>query len=172
MGIGHAILRLQNVFGEGQSLRNPYTGILSIFSTRIRLRLPVPIFEDGEETRDFVHVGDVADALLACAESASPNGEPLNVGSGEATSVMKVATLLCRAMESDVVPHVTGEYRIGDIRHNFADISRLERLTGVRLKISLEGGLDRFCKWVVTQPIPKDMLEKANSELKARRMMG
>jgi dTDP-L-rhamnose 4-epimerase len=172
MRMRHPILRLQNVFGEGQSLRNPYTGILSIFSTRIRLGLPVPIFEDGEETRDFVHVEDVADALLACAESASANGEPLNVGSGQATSVMKVATLLCRAMESDVVPHVTGEYRIGDIRHNFADIERLETLTGVRPKISLEEGLDRFCKWVVTQPIPKDMLEKANAELKARRMMG
>jgi len=172
MGIGHSILRLQNVFGEGQSLRNPYTGILSIFSTRIRLGLPVPVFEDGGESRDFVHVEDVADAMLACAETAAPDGATVNVGSGEGTSVMQVAKLLCRAMDSDIVPHVTGEYRIGDIRHNFADIHRLETVTGVRPKISLEGGLDRFCKWVATQPIPNDMLERANAELKARKMMG
>jgi dTDP-L-rhamnose 4-epimerase len=172
MGIAHSILRLQNVFGEGQSLRNPYTGILSIFSTRIRLGLPLPMFEDGEESRDFVHVEDVADAMLACAENADPDGEPLNVGSGEPTSVMQVARLLCRAMNSDVVPHVTGEYRIGDIRHNFADTERLETLTGLRPKISLEQGLKRFCEWVATQPIPNDLLERANAELKARRMMG
>ena len=172
MGIGHSILRLQNVFGEGQSLQNPYTGILSIFSTRIRLGLPVPIFEDGEESRDFVHVEDVTDAMLACAEKTRPDGAPVNVGSGEGTSVMQVAKLLCRAMDSDIVPHVTGEYRIGDIRHNFADIQRLETVTGVRPKISLEAGLDRFCKWVATQPIPNDMLERANAELKSRKMMG
>jgi dTDP-L-rhamnose 4-epimerase len=172
MGIAHAVLRFQNVFGEGQSLANPYTGILSIFSTRIRLGLPLPIFEDGEETRDFVHVEDVANAVLAYVENPSPDGATLNVGSGRATSVLEVATLLCRVMGSDIVPHVTGEYRVGDIRHNFADVEELERLTGFRPRISLESGMERFCGWVERQPVPADMLDKANAELKARKMMG
>lgn len=172
MGIRHSILRLQNVFGEGQSLRNPYTGILSIFSTRLRLGLPLPIFEDGEETRDFVHVEDVADAMLTCVESAEADGATFNVGSGEPTSVMHVARLLCAAMGSKVIPHVTGEYRVGDIRHNFADIDRLEKVTGFRPRIPLQSGLERFCSWVAEEPLPADMLDQANAELKARGMMG
>ncbi|WP_223276691.1 NAD-dependent epimerase/dehydratase family protein [Sphingomonas daechungensis] len=113
LGIGHSILRFQNVFGEGQSLSNPYTGILSIFSTRIRLGLPLPIFEDGEESRDFVHVEDVVAAVLRCAERPLQDGVTLNVGRGEAASIMHVAQLLCRIMGSNTEPHVTGEYRLG-----------------------------------------------------------
>jgi dTDP-L-rhamnose 4-epimerase len=160
------------VFGEGQSLSNPYTGILSIFSTKIRLGLPLPIFEDGEETRDFVHVDDVAAAVLRCVESPVRHGVTLNVGSGEPTSVIEVTRLLSRVMGSGIEPHVTGQYRIGDIRHNFADITELQRATGLRPTISLEEGMRRFCAWVTTQPIPQDLLEKANSELKSRRLMG
>jgi dTDP-L-rhamnose 4-epimerase len=172
MGIAHAILRFQNVFGEGQSLSNPYTGILSIFSTRIRLGLPLPIFEDGAESRDFVHVEDVANAVLACVEKPAAEGTTLNVGSGEPTPVMDVAKLLCRVMKSGIVPHVTGEYRVGDIRHNFADVGRLERAAGFRPQIPLEAGMERFCAWVATEPVPADMLDKANAELRARKMMG
>ena len=171
MGLAHAILRFQNVYGEGQSLANPYTGILSIFSTRIRLGLPLPIFEDGEETRDFVHVEDVAEAVLRCVEKPSRKGVTLNVGSGIPTSVMDVAQLLCRVMGSDIVPHVTGEYRVGDIRHNFADLQELERTTGFRPRISLEPGMSRFCAWVAEQPVLQDLLDKANAELKARKLM-
>lgn len=169
--IPHSILRFQNVFGEGQSLSNPYTGILSIFSTRIRLGLPLPIFEDGEETRDFVHVEDVAKAVLRCIEGYSDGGMTLNVGRGEPTPIIEVARLLCRLMGSNIEPHVTGEYRLGDIRHNFASIDRLERVTGHRPAIKLDEGMRRFCDWVATQPIPQDLLEKANSELRARKLM-
>lgn len=172
MGISHSILRFQNVFGEGQSLKNPYTGILSIFSTRIRLGLPLPIFEDGKESRDFVHVEDVAAAVLACVERPAQKGAVLNVGSGKAVSVLDVAQALCRTMGSPIAPHVTGEYRIGDIRHNFADVGRLERVTGLQPKIALEEGLERFCTWLAGEPVPQDMLENANAELRARRMMG
>jgi dTDP-L-rhamnose 4-epimerase len=172
MGIAHSILRFQNVFGEGQSLSNPYTGILSIFSTRIRLGLPLPIFEDGRETRDFVHVEDVANAVLSCVERSPEMGATLNVGSGKPASIMAVAKLLCRVMGSNVVPHVTGEYRLGDIRHNFADIDSLEAATGFRPHISLDEGMERFCDWVAAQPLPADMLDHANAELKARGMMG
>jgi len=172
MGIAHAIMRFQNVFGEGQSLKNPYTGILSIFSTRVRLGLPLPIFEDGEETRDFVHVEDVAKAVLRCVEEPAVEGVILNVGSGTPSSVMEVAELLCSVMGSDIVPHVTGEFRVGDIRHNFADIEELERTTGFSPGIALEVGMARFCDWVTNQPLPQDLLDSANSELKARNLMG
>jgi dTDP-L-rhamnose 4-epimerase len=171
LGLSHAILRFQNVYGEGQSLRNPYTGILSIFSTRIRLGLPLPIFEDGEETRDFVHVKDVAAAVLGCVDLSPTKGVRVNVGRGEAVSIMTVTRLLCQIMGSEISPHVTGEYRVGDIRHNFADISRLESAIGVRPAVSLEEGMKSFCSWVATQPIPEDLLEKANSELRARKLM-
>ncbi len=171
LGIAFTILRFQNVFGEGQSLRNPYTGILSIFSTRIRLGQSLPIFEDGEETRDFVHVEDVAAALLRCIDRPAGGGVTLNVGSGQPTSIMSVARLLQRIMGSEIEPHVTGEYRVGDIRHNFADISRLESVIGFRPRISVEDGMRRFAKWVQTQPVPEDLLEQANAELKARKLM-
>lgn len=172
LGINHAVLRFQNVFGEGQSLNNPYTGILSIFSTRIRLGLPLPIFEDGEETRDFVHVEDVASAILRCAGHGLPGGATINVGMGQPTSIMAVAQLLCRIMGSDIVPHVTAQYRVGDIRHNFADTARLQALAGAGAQVTLDVGMRRFCEWVRTQPIPQDLLDQANAELQARNLMG
>jgi dTDP-L-rhamnose 4-epimerase len=171
LGIPHSILRFQNVFGEGQSLSNPYTGILSIFSTRIRLGLALPIFEDGEETRDFVHVEDVATAVLRCIERPTFPGVTLNVGSGRPVSIMSVARMLQKSMGSTVEPHVTGQYRVGDIRHNFADISRLESVIGFRPAISVEAGMRRFCDWVRTQPVPQDLLDRANAELRARKLM-
>jgi dTDP-L-rhamnose 4-epimerase len=171
LGIAHAVLRFQNVFGEGQSLRNPYTGILSIFSTRIRLGQSLPIFEDGEETRDFVHVDDVGVALLECVEKPLRKGATLNVGSGEPQSIITVARLLAELMGSNVEPHVTGEYRVGDIRHNFADISGSEAVIGYRPQVSIEEGLRRFVEWVRSEPIPQDLLEQANAELKARKLM-
>lgn len=171
LGIANGILRFQNVFGEGQSLKNPYTGILSIFSTRIRLGLSLPIFEDGEETRDFVHVEDVAAALLRCIERPVRGGVTLNVGSGRATSIMEIARMLQQTLGSNIEPHVTGEYRVGDIRHNHADISRLESVLGYSPAVSVESGIGRFAEWVRTQPIPEDLLERANAELKARKLM-
>jgi dTDP-L-rhamnose 4-epimerase len=171
LGIASSILRFQNVFGEGQSLGNPYTGILSIFSTRLRLGLPLSIFEDGEETRDFVHVEDVAKAILQVVKRPT-DGATLNVGYGSPVRIMDAARLLCRLMGSAIEPQVTGEYRLGDIRHGFADISKLESTTGFRPRISLETGMKRFCDWVVGQATPDDLLDRANAELRARRMMG
>lgn len=171
LGIAHSILRFQNVFGEGQSLTNPYTGILSIFSTKIRLGQSLPVFEDGEELRDFVHVEDVANAVLRSIGRAGAGGVTLNVGSGTPMSIMGVARLIQKTMGSSTEPQVTGQYRVGDIRHNFADISRLESELGFRPAISAEAGMRRFCDWVVTQPIPEDLVERANAELAARKLM-
>jgi len=171
-GVGYAILRLQNVYGEGQSLNNPYTGILSIFSTRIRMGKVLPLFEDGLETRDFVHVDDVVSAIVRCLETDSPPNTTINVGSGIATSVLDVATELSRALNKPVNVQVTGEYRLGDIRHNWADISRLRDVLGLKPTVYLADGLKRFADWVSTQPLPDDGLDRANAELRARNLMG
>ncbi len=171
-GIGHTILRLQNVYGEGQSLNNPYTGILSIFSTRIRRGLELPIFEDGLESRDFVHVSDVAAAFLAAVEAETPANCVINVGSGVATPVIEIARALCRSFEAPENVRVTGQFRLGDIRHNVADIRRLVERLGHVPAVSLSEGLKRFATWVSRQPLPEDQLGRANEELARRKMMG
>jgi dTDP-L-rhamnose 4-epimerase len=170
--IEHAILRLQNVYGEGQSLNNPYTGILSIFSTRIRRGQVLPIFEDGEETRDFIHVQDVARALTAAATTEVLSHRVFNVGSGIKTTVMEIAGVLTDVMGHSRNIRVTGEYRLGDIRHNFADTTRLASLIGEQPGLTLEEGLQRFAMWVTGQMLPEDGLERANSELRGRKLMG
>ena len=171
LGIDYAILRLQNVYGAGQSLGNPYTGILSIFSTRIRHGRSLPIFEDGLESRDFVHVSDVARAFLLSVSCASQLSAVINVGSGLGTSVLDIAKLLISAFDSKVPIEITSEYRIGDIRHNIADISRLQSLLAFAPDISLVDGINSFVEWVAVQKLPSDRLDEANAELRTRRLM-
>lgn len=171
MGIDYTIFRLQNVYGERQSLNNPYTGILSIFSTKIRRDSVLPLFEDGLESRDFVHVDDVTDALLAGLLAEKSPNTIVNVGSGIATSVKEVAEELTIAFGKVPNVQVTGQFRVGDIRHNYADISRLNEMLGVHPKVTLKAGLKRFAEWVLQQPLPEDQLEKANQELRARKLM-
>ena len=171
-GIANAILRFQNVYGEGQSLRNPYTGILSIFSSRIRLGLPVEVFEDGKESRDFVHVDDVAAAVAHFVDHPAMDGVTLNVGSGKPIAVLELAKLLGEVMGTNAEPVVSGRYRAGDIRHNFADTSRFKQITGLTQRVTLETGIQRFCDWVAEQPVPEDLLERANAELAARKLLG
>jgi len=171
IGVDHAILRFQNVYGEGQSLKNPYTGILSIFSTRIRRGLDLPIFEDGLESRDFVHVEDVARSIVSAISSPTPIGDIVNIGSGVGISVIDVARQLMNALEIEVPMRITGQFRIGDIRHNIADISRFSMLLPGGPQISLSEGLSRFAKWVKTQPLPEDMLDVANELLREKKLM-
>jgi dTDP-L-rhamnose 4-epimerase len=171
LGLSFAILRLQNVYGEGQSLLNPYTGVLSIFSTRIRRGFHLPLYEDGEETRDFVHVDDVARSIVAALCASGPIDAAINVGSGRGTSLREVAEKLAEAFDADPDVVVTGEYRLGDIRHNCADIDRLRARLGVTPEVDLDHGLRRFAAWVRTQPIPADASDGAAAELKARKLM-
>lgn len=170
LGLTWGILRLQNVYGEGQSLQNPYTGILSIFSTLIRRDLPLPIYEDGQESRDFIHVSDVTRAFEAAL--AQPPNQVINVGSGQATSILEVATKLSHAF--NVTPNlvITQQFRLGDIRHNCADISQLKAVLGITPHISLTEGLARFADWVQDQPLPEDQQGRATAELTSRKMMG
>jgi dTDP-L-rhamnose 4-epimerase len=147
VGIGAVALRYQNVYGAGQSLSNPYTGILSIFSREMLAGRDVEIFEDGEESRDFVHVLDVARANVAALE-ASADGAVLNVGSGERTSVLEIARRLAANYGFGGRTVVSGRFRAGDIRHNCADVSALERVLAIRPEVSLDEGLAEFCTWV------------------------
>jgi dTDP-L-rhamnose 4-epimerase len=170
-GLPYAILRFQNVYGPGQSLNNPYTGILSIFSTRIRRGLNLPIFEDGQESRDFVHISDVANAITLCLTTPAAEGCILNVGSGIPTSVQGVAELLVRAFKGHSRTELTAQYRLGDIRHCYADLSAIQLLVGFTPKVSLEEGLAGFAAWVSTQPLPEDRLDQANKILLDRGLM-
>lgn len=171
LGIPTVILRFQNVYGEGQSLRNPYTGILSIFSNRIRQHKPVYLFEDGQESRDFVHVTDVAEAVSLSVCSSNADGLILNVGSGDRTSVEVIARILKNHLKDSSEPIVSGQYRIGDIRHCSSDLSRIRTVLGFEPKVSLDDGLRQFVGWVLTQPLEQDGLDNANRELEQRGLM-
>jgi dTDP-L-rhamnose 4-epimerase len=171
LGIPSVALRFQNVYGEGQSLNNPYTGILSIFSTRIRQGKSLPIFEDGLESRDFVHVTDVARAVAAALKTDVGMFDVFNVGLGKPVSVMEIATKLMHKLGGTIAPHVTAEYRVGDIRHCYADITRIGEALGYQPQVDIDAGLDRFVAWVRTQPLPADRLDQANEELRRRKLM-
>lgn len=168
LGLRSTIFRFQNVYGEGQSLRNPYTGIISIFFNRARQGLEIPVYEDGNESRDFVHVDDVVSALCRCLDVELASGTILNVGSGVSTSVAELARTLVRLVGKDVAVRTTGQFRVGDIRHCWADQTRFRSLLGLVPSISLEDGLARFCKWAETQPVHEDRLEQATQELRQR----
>lgn len=170
LGIKPVIFRFQNVFGEGQSLRNPYTGIISIFFNRARQGLSIPIYEDGLESRDFIHVDDIVDGLEAAMTADLPDGATMNLGAGIPTSVNDLVRALLGAAGLDVPVEVTAQYRVGDIRHCFADNSEARRLLGFTPKVSLDDGLRRFCDWAGTQPAYEDRLDAAMAELRARKL--
>src|SRR6202046_535621 len=143
LGIPFLIFRLQNVYGEGQSLNNPYTGILSIFSNRIRQGKEIVLFKDGQESRDFVHVSDVAEAMALGLASDNGDGLTMNVGSGVQVSVETIArSLISQFGDAGVPMLVSGQYRLGDIRHNYADISAIGRLLTFSPKVPLEEGME------------------------------
>ncbi len=163
-----AALRFQNVFGEWQSLRNPYTGILSIFSNKMRQGLPISVFEDGKETRDFVYVIDVVRAIRSAIERLPQGFHAINIGSGEPIAVMDVAERLRSLLKSESEVRISGEFRRGDIRHCYADLSRASALLGYAPSVSFNEGLERFVRWVKTQPLVADRSEVAQAELVER----
>jgi dTDP-L-rhamnose 4-epimerase len=130
LGIPAVAFRYQNVYGPGQSLSNPYTGILSIFSTRIKNGNDISVFEDGKESRDFVYIDDIVDATVLGIENENANYNVFNVGTGERTDVLTVANTLIDKYNIPVEVKVTGNYRLGDIRDNYADLSKIKNLLG------------------------------------------
>ena len=168
IGIAAIGLRYQNVYGPGQSLSNPYTGILSIFSTQIKNNLPINIFEDGKESRDFVYIDDVVTATILAIENKNADNKVYNVGNGVATTVLEVAETLMKNYGQQVSLNITGNYRIGDIRHNYADLSKINTELGFKPEISFAEGISRFCNWVSSQQLQQSNYEKSLSEMKQK----
>lgn len=168
IGIAGVAFRYQNVYGPGQSLKNPYTGILSIFSTQIKNGNGINIFEDGKETRDFVFISDVVDATVLGIENETANNQVFNVGTGVATDVITVATELSNNYGIQVPITISGNYRLGDIRHNYADITKARQLLGFEPKVSFKEGLKQFTNWVNTQEIEEDKYQQSIDEMKAK----
>ncbi|MGL4865768.1 MAG: SDR family NAD(P)-dependent oxidoreductase [Cetobacterium sp.] len=160
--------RYQNVYGPGQSLKNPYTGILSIFSTRIKNGNNINIFEDGEESRDFVYIDDVVDATILGIEKQEANYESFNVGTGIPTTVLEVAETLREKYNSNINIEITKNYRIGDIRHNYADLTKIKEKLGFEPKYDFTKGISKFVEWVENQKIEEDTYELSILEMKKK----
>lgn len=160
--------RYQNVYGAGQSLSNPYTGILSIFSTRIKNGNDINIFEDGKESRDFVYIDDVVDATILGIEKDEANYEVFNVGLGLAIDVNKVASTLVKEYKSNSKISISGNYRLGDIKDNYADLTKIQTKLGFKPKVDFEEGIKRFTKWVNAQEVVEDQYEKSINEMKEK----
>jgi len=171
LGIAAVTFRYQNVYGPGQSLSNPYTGILSIFTSLIKNKKPINIFEDGNESRDFVFIDDVVRATVLGIERDEANNEVFNVGSGVPVSVTEVARSLVRSYGIESELRVTGNYRLGDIRHNYADISKIERLLGFKPSVSFTEGLKKFTDWVNKQSIYESRFDESVKEMKEKGLM-
>lgn len=160
--------RFQNVYGPGQSLKNPYTGILSIFTTQIKNNNDINIFEDGLETRDFVYIDDVTKAISLSINNDKANYEVFNVGSGQIINVLEVANTLKQKYKSNINIKVSGNYRLGDIRNNIADLTKINKILGYNPEVNFKEGISKFVDWVETQEVEEDNYEKSIEEMKKR----
>jgi dTDP-L-rhamnose 4-epimerase len=146
-GIPTVALRYFNAFGPRQALSNPYTGVCAIFSARIKNGHSPMIFEDGLQSRDFISVHDIADANLLAMNSSNADYEVFNVGTGKPSSILDIAHVLARLYHKDIHPVIAGKYRAGDIRHCFADISKIKDKLGFEPKISFKDGMEELAAW-------------------------
>lgn len=160
-------LRFFNVYGTRQALSNPYTGVLAIFASRYLNNKAPLIFEDGEQKRDFVSVKDVAKACRLALEVEEAAYEVFNIGSGNSYTVNEIAQKLSKTMGVEVEQNVTGEYRVGDIRHCFGDISKAKQILGFEPEVSFEEGLKELADWLEEQ-VAVDNVDQAKEELAAR----
>jgi dTDP-L-rhamnose 4-epimerase len=160
-------LRFFNVFGTRQALSNPYTGVLAIFASRLLNGNAPLIFEDGGQRRDFVSVHDVAAACTLALDAPAAAGQAINVGSGQSYTVSDVAMLLATVLGRDVAPEICGKYRVGDIRHCFADVTLARRTLGYQPQTMLEDGIVELAEWLEGQ-VAHDRVDQASAELVAR----
>jgi dTDP-L-rhamnose 4-epimerase len=166
-GIPAVALRFFNIYGSRQALSNPYTGVAAIFSGRILAGQPPLIFEDGLQQRDFVHVSDVVQACRLAMSSSSADNQALNVGSGQPVTVLEVAETLGSTLRWAGEFEVTRQFRAGDIRHCFADISRIRALLGYQPRYAFRDGVAELVRWVAEQQGVADRLAEATGELAA-----
>lgn len=171
LGIEPVALRYQNVYGPGQSLVNPYTGILSIFSNLIMNGKALNIFEDGRESRDFVYIDDVVAATLLAIEHPAAANEVFNVGAGVATDVLTVAHKLIENFGIEVPVQVSGNYRLGDIRHNYACLQHIESRLGFKPQVSFEAGIAKFVAWARELGPNVSRYDQSLAEMKARGLL-
>lgn len=163
-------LRFFNVYGPGQALANPYTGVMAIFGTQLLNGHRPYVYEDGHQTRDFVHVVDVARAVRCALKHPESNGEAINVGTGRALEVGELAKALAFAMDIGLQPEISGRYRFGDIRHCVADTTKAHLLLDWEAQVSLADGLRDLAKWISVQEAPSNV-DGANAELKSRGLL-
>jgi len=168
LNIPVVLFRYQNVYGVGHSLSNPYTGILSIFSTQIINNNDINIFEDGKESRDFVYIDDVVTATIFGLECDKEGCNIYNVGTGRALSVLSIASKLISLYRSDVKINITGNFRFGDIRHNLADLTRIYKDLNFTPQYQFEDGITNFVNWVNSQEIEEDNYSLCLNELNKR----
>ena len=157
-------LRYFNIYGPRQSLSNPYTGVAAIFSSRLRNGKSPVVFEDGGQSRDFIHVSDIVRANLLAMQRREADYEAFNVGTGMPTSILEVAQLLGRALRVSLAPTVTGKFRAGDIRHCIADASKIRRRLGFAPRVSFKDGLRDLVHWV-QEAAAVDRVDRATKEL-------
>lgn len=168
-GIEGVCLRLFNVYGPGQALSNPYTGVLAIFASRLLHKERPVVFEDGAQRRDFVHVGDVARAFADALVLPKAAGGTFNIGSGHDRSVSEVAAALAHAMGKDhLEPEIIGRARVGDIRHCFCDTAKAAAELGFAARADFIAGLAELADWVAQQKTAEDHVDHARAELEVR----
>jgi dTDP-L-rhamnose 4-epimerase len=166
-GVPSVALRFFNVYGERQSLSNPYTGAAAIFASRLLNDRPPLVFEDGNQMRDFIDVRDIARCCSLALTSADADGHAVNVGTGRPTSVLGVARVIADGLGKDIEPEIVNQYRAGDIRHCYADPRLAEELLGFRAEIDFESGMRDLLAWLETQEA-SDSVDAAREALAAR----
>ena len=166
-GIPAVALRFFNVYGERQALSNPYTGVAAIFSSRLMNDNRPVIFEDGNQTRDFIDVRDLVRGCALALSTDGADGTTLNLGTGRATSILEVAETIARGLGKEIEPEIVEQYRAGDIRHCFADTRLAEELLGFRSEISFEEGMGDLLAWLEGQEAV-DAVDAAREALVAR----
>ncbi len=170
-GIPSVALRYFNVYGPRQSLSNPYTGVAAIFMSRIKNNNPPIIFEDGLQTRDFISVHDVVAASILAMKSESADYEAFNVGTGKPVTIRGVAEAIAKVFGSSVRPNIAGQFRKGDVRHCFADITKIKSRLGFSPKVSFEDGMKELISWAGNAEAV-DMVDEATDELRKKGLIG
>jgi len=166
-GVPTVALRFFNVYGPGQALSNPYTGVAAIFASRLLNGGAPVVFEDGHQSRDFIHVRDIVRGVLLALESDDAVGRAVNLGTGRSTTVLQMAELIAAGLRVEIEPEVSGQYRAGDIRHCYADPSLARSLLGFEATMPLEVGMQGLLDWLRLQE-PTDRVDTAIAELSAR----
>jgi dTDP-L-rhamnose 4-epimerase len=164
------VFRYFNVYGPRQSVSNPYTGVSAIFTSRLKNGKAPVVYEDGLQTRDFVSVHDVVRANLLALSSSAADGQSINIGSGDPSTILSIAQMLARLLGVDVRPLVNGEYRLNDIRHCYADLERAKTF-GFSPTVTLDAGLSELTDWATNEDA-HDGFEAASAELKRAGLLG